>query len=138
MNAVAADGTRFSDLKERFTFVGGINSDPIEREDWKGRGITPIPYDSQDDHSILNETLQRWAMLSAINGNQRHVDATIKRIVRTRRSITNDADRDLFDHLFRRGNSSERVRLSALASIHKADLEWLDALVAITAEGSRY
>lgn len=133
-NAVAADGTRFSDLKERFTFVGASAHDSITLEDWKGRGITPIAYDTANSHLALLHTLERWAALSAINGKRSRVDAEVKRIVRTNRDAATDADRDLFDHLIRRSDSNERVRLSALASEQKADLGWLDAIAEIAAE----
>ena len=59
------------------------------------------------------------------------------RSVRMNRGVASDADRDLFDHLVRRSDSNERVRLSALASKQKADLSWLDAIVAIAAETDR-
>jgi hypothetical protein len=134
LNAVAADGTRFDDLKERFTFVGTSAPDPVSLEDWKGRGITPIQYDAANDHSILLDTLQRWASLSAINGKKNLVDAEVKRVVRTNRGAASEADRDLFDHLIRRSNSNERVQLSALASKQNADLGWLDAIAEISAE----
>ncbi|HBP86868.1 MAG TPA: hypothetical protein DD706_04135 [Nitrospiraceae bacterium] len=135
LNAVAADGTRFNDLKERFTFVGNSGApDPIGLEDWKGRGITPIHYDSTNDHSALLDTLERWADLSAINGKRNIVDAEVKRIVRTNRGAASDADRDLFDHLIRRSDINERARLSALASKQKADLGWLDAVTQIVKE----
>ena len=134
LNAVAADGSRFDDLKERFAFVGNNTPDPIGYEDWKGRGITPISYDTSIDHSILHDTLERWASLSAINGKTTIVDAEIKRIVKQKRGATTDADRDLFDHLVRRSNSNERIRLSALASKHKAEHGWLDAITQIIAE----
>ncbi|MFZ0257766.1 MAG: SIR2 family protein, partial [Gammaproteobacteria bacterium] len=111
LNAVAADGTRFSDLKERFTFVGTRASHSIELEDWKGRGITPIPYDPRNNHSVLCKTLERWAALSAVNGKRSLVDAEVKRIVRMNRPTASDADRDLFDHLIRRSDSNERIRL---------------------------
>jgi hypothetical protein len=137
LNAVAADGTRFYDLKERFAFVGIGNPDPVGLEDWKGRGITPIPYSEADDHYALLGTLERWAALSAINGKRSRVDAEVKRIVRINRSAASDPDRDLFDHLIRRSDSNERVRLSDLASKQKADLGWLDAIVAISAENDR-
>jgi hypothetical protein len=137
LNAVAADVTRFDDLKERFTFVGIGAPDPVVLEDWKGRGITPIPYNAANDHSALLDTLKRWAALSAINGKRSLVDAEIKRIVRTNRGAATDADRDLFDHLIRRSDSNERVRLSALASKQKADLDWLDAIAEIAAENDR-
>lgn len=133
-NAVAADGTRFDDLKERFTFMGNSAPDPILLEDWKGRGITPIPYDSNNNHKALLGTLERWADLSAINGMQGRIDAEVKRIVRTNRAAASDSDRDLFDHLMRRSNLTERVQLSALASKKKADFGWLDAITAIIKE----
>ncbi len=137
LNAVAADGTRFADLKERFTFVGTDSPDPIGLEDWKGRGITPIHYDAAHDHSILHNTIERWASLSAINGSRKLVDTEVRRIVRTRRAASPDPDRDLFDHLIRRSDASERVRLSGLASKQKADHGWLDAIAAIAAEPDR-
>jgi hypothetical protein len=137
LNAVAADGSRFGDLKERFTLVANSASDSIGLEDWKGRGITPIPYDGANNHSILLKTLQRWAALSAINGKRDAVDADVNRIVRVKRETAHETDRDLFDHLIRRSDSNERVRLSALASKQKADIGWLDAIAEITAENDR-
>jgi hypothetical protein len=134
LNAVAADGTRFDDLKERFIFIGTDSPDPIGLADWKGRGITPIPYSSADAHSALSATLDRWAQLSAINGQQRLVDAAVRRIVKASRAASSDSDRDLFDHLIRRSAVNERVRLSALASRHKADMGWLDAITTIMSE----
>lgn len=134
LNAVAADGTRFDDLKERFTFVGEDISDPIALEDWKARGITPISYDSNDHHAALLLSLERWADLSAINGNPKKIDAEIKRISRTLRSSASDSDRDLFDHLIRRADNRERIRLSALISKSGAEIAWLDAITAICNE----
>jgi len=137
LNAVAADGTRFDDLKERFTFVGVEDPDPVALEDWKGRGITPIPYDAANGHAALLGTLDRWSKLSAINGKRKFVDAEVKRIVRAHRNAANDAECDLFDHLIRRSDSNERVRLSALASKYKADFGWLDAIAEVAAESNR-
>lgn len=137
LNAVAADGTRFSDLKERFTFVGSGDLDPVGLEDWKGRGITPIHYDSAGGHLALLGTLRRWAALSAINGKPSLVDSEVKRLVRAKRRDANEADRDLFDHLIRRSDSNERVRLTALASKFGADIGWLDAISDTIHEGSR-
>jgi hypothetical protein len=136
LNAVAADVTHFGDLKERFTFVPK-GSDPIVLQDWKGRGIIPIPYEPANNHSALCHTLERWAALSANNGKKSLVDAEVKRIVRTSRRAASDSDRDIFDHLIRRSDRNERVRLSALASRLKADLGWLEAITAIDAENDR-
>ena len=130
LNAVAADVTRFPDIKERFIFVGMGKDDPVTLEDWRARGITPIRYESSgDDHSQLKRTLVRWAEFSAINGKRSRVDREMKKIVKARRTEASDEERDLFDHLVRRSDPNERLRLSALVSKHNADLGWLDAIV---------
>jgi hypothetical protein len=134
LNAIAADGVRFDDLKERFTFVGVENPDPVLVEDWKGRGITPIAYDNKEHHLSLLALLERWAELSAINGTPGRVDAEVKRIVKSPRNAADESDRDRFDHLVRRGNTSERIRLSALASKAGADTGWLDAIAEIASQ----
>ena len=103
-------------------------------EDWKGRGITPIYYESANSHVALLETLNRWADLSAVNGKKSVLDAEISRIVRNARSVATDADRDLFDHIYRRSDSTERVRISTRASRQKAEIAWLDAMMAIASE----
>ncbi len=137
LNAVAADDNRFEDVKERFIFTS--SKDPIDLKDWRGRGITPIPYSEANGHEALLNTLKRWAVLSVINGNKRAVDTEIKRIVKIKRSLASDADRDLFDHFIRRnGNDhNEQVRISGLVSKHKADIDWLDAIVSIAMEHNR-
>jgi hypothetical protein len=136
LNAVAADGTRFLDLKERFTFFGMDVADPVGLEDWKGRGITPIPYSAADGHRDLLRVLIRWADLSRSDGKRNGVDSEIKRISQMRHGEASAEDRDLFDFLFRR-SASERARLSALASAQKADLAWLDAIAAVALEHDR-
>ena len=138
LNAVAADVASFSDLKERFIFVGMDEADPVELEDWKARGITPIQYKSQgSDHSQLQRTLAKWAEFSAINGDKSRVDRELKRIVKAKKAEARDEDRDLFDHFIRRNDANERIRLSKLVSKHKADLGWLDAILAVSSEESR-
>jgi hypothetical protein len=137
LNAIAADGTRFDDVKERFTFTSGNSPDPIAIEDWRGRAITPIPYDAKNGHSALLQALERWADLSSINGKTSVIDAELRRIVRTPRSAAHVADRDLFDHLVRRSDSNERTRIAVLASKHKADIGWLDAIANIAFESER-
>lgn len=137
LNAVAADGKRFDDLKERFTFFGTTSPDAVALADWDGRGITPIHYDSTNGHDALRANLERWAALSAINGKKEIVDTELRRIVKIPRAAAKESDRDLFDHFFRRSNASERVRLSALASDAKAEIAWLDAVVKVCAEAER-
>ncbi|MBZ0161656.1 MAG: SIR2 family protein [Notoacmeibacter sp.] len=137
LNAVAADGSRFDDLKERFTFFGMNPPDPVSLEDWKARGITPIHYDSHGNHNALLATLQRWSELSAINGKTAKIDSELRRIVKVTRSAAPETDRDLFDHFFRRSNASERTRLASLVSDAKADISWLDAIIKVGAEKDR-
>lgn len=137
LNAVAADGTRFDDLKERFTFFGTEAADPVALEDWKARGITPINYDNKDNHQALLQSLEKWAKFSAVNGEQDAVDREIRRIVKLSRTEANEPDCDFFDHFIRRSNANERVRLSSLASDAGAELGWLNAIVAIGKEKTR-
>ncbi|MCG8906271.1 SIR2 family protein [Pseudomonas sp. DP-17] len=134
LNAVAADNTRFEDLKERFTFWGLKNPDPVVLEDWKARGITPISYDSANGHSILRDTFKRWADFSAINGVPGLVDKELRRIVKTPRKTSKDMDRDLFDHLIRRSNTNEKKRLTTLVANAGAEIEWLNAILKISSE----
>ncbi len=134
LNAVAADSNRFSDLMERFIFIGSENSDPIGLEDWKGRGITPIEYISTNEHSALLNSLQRWADLSVHNGKPNICEKEIKRIVRKSRNDATDQDTDLFDFLIRRSKDKERNKISTLASKNKADIGWLDAIIDVATE----
>lgn len=135
LNAVAADGNRFTDLKERYAFVGGPEpADPVIMNDWLGRGITPIPYDARDNHKQLSTTLTKWASLSQVNGDEKAAEPAIKRIVKASRSSAAVEDRDLFDYFYRRGSDSERRRFSTLISSAGADPSWLDAILDIARE----
>ena len=138
LNALSADETRFDDLKDRYVFVGTRDDDTVTLEDWRSRGIFPIPYDASDgSHSTLLRTLERWAALSAINGRQRVVDREIKRIVKTSRVGAPEADLTLFDHLFRRINPAERVHLAEVATAARAEPAWLDAIMTVSADSDR-
>ncbi len=133
LNAVAADRERFSDLKERFVFVGFENDDPIELEDWKARGLTPIQYDIQDgSHVQLEKSLRMWAELSAINGSRRRVYSEVRKITRINRIHVSQKDHDLFDHFLRRSNNNERRHLTQLVSEQKSDIGWLDAIMDVS------
>jgi NAD-dependent SIR2 family protein deacetylase len=135
LNAVAADVSRFDDLKERFAFVGmRVPFDQVDIEDWRQRGITPIPYCSAHEHAVLTEGLQRWAEFSAINGKRARVDAELKRITRSSRMNSLEADCDWFDHLIRRSAPNERIRMSALISNAGASIDWLDAILEVGRE----
>ena len=137
LNAVAADQFRFSDIKERFIFCGNSSDDPVKLADWRNRGIIPIRYDSIDDHAVLGKTLERWAELSPIVGNNEVIEKEIKRILQTTRATASEADRDLFDHLLRRSSINERDSLVKCASDARADSGWLDAILDICREKER-
>ena len=138
LNAIAADEGRFDDLKERFIFVGSDEPDPVALADWRTRGIVPIRYDTSDrDHGVLLRLLQRWADFSAINGKQQIVDREIRRLVKSSRADAPDADRDLYDHLFRRLSLDERLHLAKVASAAGAEPAWLDAIMSVSAERER-
>ena len=134
LNAVAADGIHFDDIKERFSFVGESTPDPIARAEWKARGITPIVYDSSEGHAQLRRGLEKWAKLSPFSGLNTPVDREIRRIVGNARTIASEADRDLLEHLFRRADYRERLRLTDVAKNANADLSWLDSILRITRE----
>lgn len=135
LNAVAADGSRFDDLKERFAFVGSNTvADETLMEDWRGRGITPIPYSEAGDHKELSETLARWAQLSPINGAKVKVDAVVKNIVNKTVSSTSEQERDLLEHLLRRSSPNERQRLGSLLAAAAKDVGWLSVATGVGAE----
>ncbi len=138
LNSVSADEGRFDDLKERFIFVGSGELDTVTLEDWRARGIVPIHYEASDrDHTVLLSMLQRWADLSAINGKQSVVDREIRSIVKLGKAEASDAERGLFDHLFRRVSPAERVHLAKVASAAGAEPAWLDTIMAVSAERER-
>ena len=135
LNAVAADEARFDDLKDRFIFIGSGEADPVGLEGWRARGIEPIHYPAPcEDHSVLGDMLTRWAELSAINGKRQVVEREVRRIVKTDRATATEADRGLFDHLFRRSSASDRERLAEFASAAGAESGWLEAMMAIGRE----
>jgi hypothetical protein len=134
LNAVAADVARFSDLKKRFTFLGGPQpADAVVLEDWRGRGIIPIPYSEANDHDELRRTVSRWAALSA-HGDRRPLDQTLRGIVRLPRRDSPESSADLFDHIIRRSDANERIRISRLVSESGASLDWLNALSKVSEE----
>lgn len=137
LHAVAAEEGRFDDLKQRYIFVGSGEADDVALKDWHSRGIEPIRYDADQDHSVLLRTLQRWAEFSAITGQQRTVAREIRRIVKSKRAHASDADRGLFDHPFRRVSPDERVHLAEVTSKAGAEPAWLDAIMTVSADRER-
>lgn len=130
LNSVAADGNRFSDLKDRFTFIGNSSAaDPVEMARWKGRSITPIHYDSANRHSALLSVFEKWAQLSPFSKTPKCVENEIKRIVKTSWSNALQEDRDLLEHLLRRADNGERERLFKVMNKYKTDLSWLTPLI---------
>jgi hypothetical protein len=134
LNAVAADGSRFDDLKERFAFVATPTGRDPSLEDWRGRGITPVPYDPTAGHAQLASTVQRWAELAPTSGSPRKLSALIRKLVKLPRAKSSDADRDLFDHIVRRASSPERARYAELIAGLGASTDWLSAMTTISRE----
>ena len=134
LNAVAADDSRFSDIKERFTFIGAEKRDEASLADWRGRGITPIHYDSANGHEQLTTVLERWARLSAVDGKPSVAEREVRRIVRRPYADATDANRELFDHLLRRSDPLERARLMRVANRANAAMGWLDAAARVERE----
>lgn len=138
LNAVAADNSRFEDVRERFIFVPYENApDDAVLADWRARGLTPIPYSSANKHSALTTGLQYWANISAINGDVAKTEISVRKIVRRQRVEVFDHERDLVDHLFRRANANERARLITICRDAKAMPAWLDAFNVIARERER-
>ena len=134
LNAVAADGTRFFDIKERFCFVGEDSTDPAVLAHWHARGITPIPYSDDDGHAELRDVLRLWAKLSPINGRAEDVHRTIRRIVRQPLGDSEEADRELLAHLFRRGDRRERLRMADVVASANAEPGWLTLMNEVARE----
>ena len=142
LSAVAADGLRFPDLKERFAFVpvvppqdaAGRAGLAAEMAFWVGRGITPIPYDKSDGHRALADTLAAWADLSPHEGEGRRAEMEVRRTFRLQRKGASEARRELFAHLFRRAGPEERVRLAVMGRKARCDPAWLDGMLEIVRE----
>jgi NAD-dependent SIR2 family protein deacetylase len=138
LNAVAADGVRFDDLKERFTFVSAEASpDSVEIADWKGRGITPIPFDRSNSYKALGDAMEKWADFSAVNGKQKRIEATIKKIIKKRPGVVSEIESDLLEHFLRRGNLAERRRIIEIIADQKPYIDWLDVIETVLSEGCR-
>lgn len=142
LNAVAADGQRFTDLKERFAFVAvkgrpdGPNGGEIEAQmaTWRGRGITPIPFDCSNGYRALPDALSAWADLSP-HGLREKTDRVLQTILRRNVAGTSEESSSLFDHLFRRGTDGDQVRIAIAARGGRADPAWLDRMAEIAREG---
>ena len=134
LNAVAADGIHFGDIKERFVFVGQKSPDPVALAEWGARGITPLPYDSAKCHAQLLGSLQAWARVSPFNGGRATVDRDVRRIARENSAMAAEASHDLFAHLFRRASAEERARLTRVAKGVDADPGWLDVILKVARE----
>ena len=129
LNSVAADDARFSDIQERFVFVGQGSPDPVDVEDWRMRGITPIIYDSKNKHEALGHTLKKWSELSPINGRPAAIKKLLKRMAAKPFDDAEEWERELFKHFFRRANFAEAKKMTSLMSEMRAETGWLDAIL---------
>jgi hypothetical protein len=125
MSAVSADERRYSDLGKRYILLGQKENNPVAKEDWSSRGFIPVFYDNADGHQALGHTLSTWARFSPINGDPPFPSARFRNLLSAPRANSSESDRDLFDHLYRRGGSIERTEL--IKHLKAADLSWLTA-----------
>lgn len=143
LDAISADDARFSDLKERFAFVPceGKEADEVTFADWKGRGLTPIPYSSSESHRELAVTLATWAELfektqSLEEGDEtiteRRVRELLGRITETPLSGASDEERGIFGHVIRREGRTRRAQLAKYLGDLKRDYGWLDRILEVT------
>lgn len=127
LNAVAADGVRFENLRERFAFVGNPQEDLAQMEDWKGRGITPIGYDSSLEHKALHDVLREWANISSIGvrltANEERV---LKNLFRSEPSLLDDKQNDYLSFILRRSDIADIKKIASIANSVKANPAWLD------------
>jgi NAD-dependent SIR2 family protein deacetylase len=127
LNAVAADGVRFENLKERFVFVGNQSEDLALMEDWKGRGITPIGYDNSAGHKALHDALSKWADMSNIGISlSTKEEKELKKFFKSHPSQLSDEDGGLLDFLIRRSDSADIKKIALIANSVKAAPAWLD------------
>ena len=143
LDAISADDARFSDLKERFVFVSceGREADEVTLADWKGRGLTPIPYSSSEGHRELGVTLATWADLfektqlleeGGETITERRVRELVGRITARPLREASDRERGLFDHVIRRERRTRRAQLARYLGGLRRDYGWLDRMLEVT------
>jgi hypothetical protein len=128
LNAIAGDELRFPDLKPRYAFVPADSTDTRTRADWRSRGIIPIVYSDADGHRALRETLDIWSRSVPEPDNEKWWQRRVSKIVKTARSQSSEADRSLFDYLFRRAAGAERFEFLRFVTGKGASLDWLDSI----------
>ncbi len=122
-------------LQQTVSALKTIKKDSLSlAEEWRKRGITPITYDTTDNHVELLQLLENWAALSVHNGKEKVVESKLKRIVRKKRSEASESDVDLIDNLVRRASSDERIRLARIIAKNSTSMDWADAIVSIMNE----
>ena len=127
LNAVAADGLRFENLRERFVFVGNQQEDLAQMEDWKGRGITPIGYDNSSDHKALHDVLHQWASIANIGVSlTANEEKTLKKLFKSDPSLLGDQDKDYLSFILRRSDMADVKKIAHIANSVKAKPIWLD------------
>ena len=97
-------------------------------------GKNPFLEPDEGGEDVEGEALEPPATRDAPSDADNGADALEDRALATSSEDGDESDRDLFDHLVRRGNTSDRIRLSSLASKAGADTGWLDAIAEIALE----
>ena len=71
---------------------------------------------------------------SPFSGSKAIIERKLKKIIKNDRNISNDEERDLFDHIVRRSNAEGRVQIARLVSEKKADIKWFNSILEISNE----
>ena len=127
LNSVAADEVRFHDLKDRYVFVGSSPKDVIALEDWKGRGIIPISYDSSNQHTALTLAFEKWSQVASVGSRiSTYEESMFKKFFHKPVSTIDVNDIDMLNFILRRSNWADLKRIALMAKDTKAHLSWLD------------
>ncbi len=136
LSAVAADYSRFSDIKSRYAFIGAESLDPAEHAYWKGRGIQPIHYPVVEKcHSALERTLAQWSRLAPRKGRDEYFEKELLRIAKKHPRNASEADRERFEVIFELSKSADRDFFLGRLGNAGVNIEWLDIATGADRDG---
>ena len=128
LNAISGDELRFPDLKPRYAFVPVMGDDPRLLADWRARGIIPIPYNAENGHAALEQTLSSWAESAPEPGTDQWAIERAKSIAAKPRSEASEHEKSLFAYLIERASLTDRMRVVEAISAANAGPDWLDEI----------
>lgn len=126
LNAIAADTSRFHDIRRPYIFVS--DGDEKRLSDLKGRGLIPITYQSANDHFELTRTMERWTDFASRVTSQRIARRIVRLAVQNSARTAPLADVRLVSHLIKYRSSNEIRDLAKIAG-RSAHLSWLTTML---------